>query len=93
MMGWLTSGEAAALFGTSSTSVLRMLADPEHADFAARVVRRGRETRFPAAVTWFYAHEGRMPEDRADLAAFLELFPIPDVTSHRREARLIREAS
>lgn len=92
-MGWLTSGEAAVLFGTTSASVLRMLADPAHADFAGRVVRRGRETRFPAAVTWFYAHEGRMPDDRQDLADFLELFPIPDVTSHRRDARLVRESA
>lgn len=87
---WLTSTEAGALFGRSGDAFRGMLDDPQHAEFAGRCTRRGRQVRVPATVAWFYANEARMPEDRAELAAFLELFPLPDLTGHRREARLVR---
>lgn len=87
---WLTSAEAGALFGRSGEAFRLMLEDPEHAAFAARCTTRGRQVRVPATICWFYANEARMPESREDLAAFLELFPLPDLTEHRREARLVR---
>lgn len=90
---WLTSAEAGAVFGRSGESFRAMLEDPAHADLAARCTTRGRQVRVPAAVCWFYAHEARVPESREDLAAFLALFPMPDLTAHRREARLVRESA
>jgi hypothetical protein len=76
---WLTSSEAGALFGRSGDAFRAMLEDPEHAPLAERCTRRGRQV--------------RVPESREDLVAFLELFPMPDLTGHRREARLVRSAS
>lgn len=90
---WLTSSEAGALFGVTGDSFRAMLDDPRHADLAARCTRRGKQVRVPAAVAWFYAHEAQVPADREDLARFLELFPMPDLAAHRREARLVRSAS
>ena len=87
MSGWLTTGEVAEWFGCDGVTVRRMLADPQHAEFAARVVKRGTQLRFPAQLTWFYACEAVMPKDRADLVDFLEHCPVPDL--RRNEPRLV----
>jgi hypothetical protein len=91
MSGWLTTGEVAPWFGTTARSVLRMVDDPQHAEFAMRVRRRGTQLRFPAALTWHYAHEGRLPESHEELAAFIEVFPVPE--TRQRGAQLVERAS
>lgn len=82
---WLTTGEVAVLMSCSPESVRRLLADPQHAEFAGRVQRRGRARRFPAGLTWFYLCEGRVP-DAGELAEFLQVRPFPLL--ERRGAQL-----
>ena len=91
MSGWRSIGEVAPWFDRSPDAIRAMLEDPEHADFAARVRRRGTHRLFPASVTWHYACEGRMPESHEELAAFLEVFPVPE--SGRRRAQLVTEVA
>lgn len=87
MSGWRTIGEVAPWFDRSPDAVRDMLEDDQHAEFAARIRRRGTHRLFPANVTWFYANEAQMPESREDLLDFVARCPVPE--SERTRARLV----
>lgn len=73
----LSVREVAALFGISTATVNRRVAD---GTFPIRPHLEGpsRARRFPAGVVHFYLHWNRLPESPAELAQHLEHLPLEE---------------